>query len=93
VNYSSLFDGPDEKDRFYKLLAALLHHLPEAKTAALGKVDDIGTHSIRKGAATWAAALVDGPSSISIYLRAGWSLGVQDRYIFEGEGQSGMYVD
>lgn len=47
----------------------------------------VGTHSIRKGAATFLLSLVDGPSAIMVYLRAGWSLGnVPDRYIHAGTG-------
>jgi hypothetical protein len=47
----------------------------------------IGTHSFRKGVATFLSSMVGGPSPIAIYLRAGWSLGpVQSRYILEGQG-------
>jgi hypothetical protein len=47
----------------------------------------IGTHSFRKGIATFLSSVPGGPSAIAIYLRAGWSLrAVQQRYIFEGEG-------
>lgn len=45
---------------------------------------EIGTHSFRKGVAIvadWPA----GPSPISIFLRAGWSLGAfTSRYLFAG---------
>jgi hypothetical protein len=45
------------------------------------------THSIRKGAATYLLSLIDRPSAIMVYLRAGWSLGnVPDRYIHAGTG-------
>ena len=47
----------------------------------------IGTHSFRKGIATFFSGTPGGPTAIAIYLRAGWSLGpVQSRYILEGEG-------
>jgi hypothetical protein len=47
----------------------------------------IGTHSFRKGIASFLSGTPGGPTAISIYLRAGWSLGpVQSRYILEGEG-------
>ena len=50
-------------------------------------ITDIGTHSCRKGAATAISNCPGGPQSVSIWLRAGWSLGsVQDRYIFAGSG-------
>eukprot|EP00961_Rhodomonas_salina_P032106 432512-Rhodomonas_salina.1 len=49
---------------------------------------NIGTHSFRKGTATWLSGMVDGPgpSGVQIYLRAGWSLSMQKLYIFEGGG-------
>lgn len=44
--------------------------------------NELGTHSFRKGAASWAAAFF-GVSMTAIYLRAGWTIGVvQMRYIF-----------
>lgn len=47
----------------------------------------IGTHSFRKGISSFLSGTPGGPTAISIYLRAGWSLGpVQSRYILEGEG-------
>ena len=57
-------------------------------SAALSEVDllgasenDFGTHSFRKGIASYCAGMLDGPPVVSIFLRAGWSLGqVQDRY-------------
>lgn len=51
------------------------------------EIKDIGTHSFRKGIASFLSGIPGGPSPISIYLRAGWSLGaVQKRYILEGQG-------
>jgi len=48
---------------------------------------DIGSHSFRKGIATFLSGMPGGPSPVSIYLRAGWSLGpVQARYILGGGG-------
>ena len=57
----------------------------EANLLAMGLVlDEIGTHSFRKGVATTLSSDPGGPSSIAIWLRAGWSLGsVQSRYIFQ----------
>ena len=44
---------------------------------------EIGTHSMRKGAATYCASgSTECPSAASIHLRAGWTLGgVQDTYL------------
>ncbi len=48
---------------------------------------EVGTHSFRKGIATFISGMPGGPSPISIYLRAGWSLGkVVCRYILDGLG-------
>jgi hypothetical protein len=50
-------------------------------------ISEIGTHSFRKGVSTYLGSQPGGPSPISVFLRAGWSLGrVQSRYIFENEG-------
>lgn len=46
----------------------------------------IETHSFRKGIATFLSSLTSGPTPIAIYLRAGWSLGLQKQYIMEGGG-------
>ena len=84
----ALFEGPDQEDRYGKILTAVLSGLPESTSSALGaKKSDIGTHSARKGAPTYVLSMPGGPSPVSTFLRAGWSLGnVKDRYIFEGEG-------
>ena len=47
---------------------------------------EIGTHSFRKGIASFLGAMTCGPTAIAIYIRAGWSLGLQKRYIMEGGG-------
>ncbi len=50
-------------------------------------LEDLGTHSFRKGLASFLASQPSGPSPINIWHRAGWSLGpVQSRYIFQGPG-------
>lgn len=42
---------------------------------------------MRKGAASYCAGMINGPSTVQVFLRAGWSLGnVQDRYLFAGAG-------
>ena len=56
--------------------------------AAMGlSVADVGTHSFRKGVSTALSNSPGGPQAVSVWLRAGWSLGsVQKRYIFAGAG-------
>ncbi len=84
-----LFDGENQEDRYSKLLTRTLQSMPDSLAAHLGaKRDEIGTHGAgRKGPASFVLAHPGGPTAVSVYLRAGWSLGnVQDRYIFEGEG-------
>ncbi len=62
--------------------------MPEAEAHLLGGGNkQLGTHSIRKGSATYCTGMINGPSPVQVYLRAGWSLGnVQDRYLFAGVG-------
>src|ERR1700716_1677630 len=52
-----------------------------------GEKKQLDTHSVRKGAASYCAGMMNGPSTVQVFLRAGWSLGnVQDRYLFAGAG-------
>lgn len=87
----SLFPGGHQSSRFSRLLKAGLS-TEDGKTAcALSGVlpEDIGTHSLRKGASTFVSnGSVAGPSITSLCLRAGWSIGdVLDRYLrFEAAG-------
>ena len=67
-------------------------HVVEGNHGFLWRINDLlllgnGTHSFRKGVATFVAGCVAGLSAISIFLRAGWSLGVvTSRRIFTGQG-------
>ncbi len=86
--HPSLFCGSNQEGRYGKILQSVISTLPDSEAASLGcKKEEIGTHSGRKGPSTFALSLPGGPSPVTTYLRAGWSLGnVQDRYIFAGEG-------
>lgn len=77
---TKLFAGSSQKARWSDILQDILKDWPSH--ADLGcSPQDVGTHSIRKGIATYLLQLVDGPSAIMVYLRAGWSLGnVPDRF-------------
>ena len=81
-------DGNAVERRFSKWLKALCgEHI--AALLVLGiMILDIGTHSLRKGVATFLSGLIAGPTAIAIYIRAGWSLlgPVQSRYILESGG-------
>ena len=84
---SRLLFGATSQDRFSKWLSTACSKNKDTIVAMGLIISDIGTHSFRKGIATVLANQPGGPSAISIWLRAGWSLGsVQSRYIFEGAG-------
>lgn len=70
----ALFPGSNQKLRFGKVLGNLLKQT--------GSESNYGTHSVRKGVATFACGgITGGPSIVSVCLRCGWSLGgVQDQY-------------
>lgn len=84
----SVFGETDgAESRFSKWLRAMF----AAHSAVLENmglfIEWLGTHSFRKGVATFLAGMCGGPGPIPIYLRAGWSLGpVTSRYILEGGG-------
>lgn len=90
-NSNKLFPGVKQYDRFRLLLSHIMKQ-PEiaAELVRRGKSpDDYGTHSDRKGGASYTASgSTHCPSIISIHLRAGWVMGgVQDRYIrYESAG-------
>ena len=82
-----LFEGKDCDGRFATLFNDAVKAMDPGLMASVGiDKDQTGTHSTRKGAASYCSGLVSGPSTVQIYLRAGWSLGVQDRYLFAGSG-------
>ena len=71
-----------------KTTTILVLDLSDEELAVLGIVpEDIGTHSWRKGGATFLLGILDGPNPIAVYIRMGWSIGnTQDRYIAGGGG-------
>ncbi|KAG6947854.1 hypothetical protein JG687_00015838, partial [Phytophthora cactorum] len=96
---SKLFAGGNQYDPFSKILRRLMEE-PNMTNLLLTeglKPSDIGTHSARKGSATYVSSCSNGgPSAAAICTRAGWTLpGVQDTYIrFEAGGDRivGRYV-
>ena len=85
---SRVFRGMAVEVTFSKWLQTTISRLSPSELVELGtKVEDIGTHSIRKGTSTHASSQPGGPSTTSIRLRMDHSLGnVEDRYIYEGDG-------
>jgi hypothetical protein len=83
-----LFDGTRCEKLFSDSLATVINGLSEGDKILLGaKPEDIGTHSNRKGASTYALSVIGGPSPVTVFIRAGWSIGdVKDRYIHSGDG-------
>ncbi len=88
IDQPQLFSGTNSKDRFSHILCEILSILsPEELQIMANNADDIGTHSLRKGAATYCLGQVMGPSPVTVYIRMGHSLGkLKDKYIFFGEG-------
>ena len=84
--------GEVNASEFGTILQTLISDLSQEdrdQLAAKSKVTNIGTHSLRKGAATFASNQ-DGVPMPSIFLRAGWSMGLQDRYIFNNNSGSAI---
>lgn len=84
-----LFPGKDQSKRFGKVLAAVLRRNAEAVSKLGYSLNDIGTHSIRKGAVSYLSSLPGGPPSAAICIRAGWTMGkirdVYMRYVTSGD--------
>ena len=78
-----LFPGTLQKKRFGKNLMANLKRYYHEYQAMGSSPEDLGTHSVRKGAATYCCTGVHpGPPIVSVCLRAGWTLGrVKERYL------------
>jgi hypothetical protein len=83
-----IFDGAHSEQRFSEVLSRAIASLPVSDLPRLGgDKKQLGTHSVRKGAASYCTGMINGPSTVQVFLRAGWSLGnVQDRYLFAGAG-------
>jgi hypothetical protein len=83
-----VFDGPNSSARFSDSLSRCIARVPQEDVSFLGaEKKQLGTHSVRKGAASYCTGMINGPSTLQVFLRAGWSLGnVQDRYLFAGAG-------
>eukprot|EP00804_Cyclotella_cryptica_P006115 CCRYP_010730-RA/>CCRYP_010730-RA protein AED:0.34 eAED:0.34 QI:0/0/0/1/1/1/2/0/216 len=75
--------GSAQYSRFSTRLAKTVGKM-EAEDLQGYEANDFGSHSARKGVATWVAGgCTVSPPIVALCLRAGWSLGgVKDRYLF-----------
>ncbi|ETV89803.1 hypothetical protein H310_15367, partial [Aphanomyces invadans] len=84
---STLVFGSNAKERFS---AWVVRTCEQHRDVIMGmglSINDVGTHSFRKGVSTALSNTPGGPEAVAVWLRAGWSLGsVQKRYIFAGAG-------
>jgi hypothetical protein len=82
-----LFPGgsKSQSKRISEILKKVLaEHEDEVKGMGYDSVNDIGVHSIRKGAASFLASLPGGPPPAAICLRGGWTMGhVKDIYFHQ----------
>jgi hypothetical protein len=90
-NEQFLFDGESQNARYSSIQRSFCNSENGKKLLGIYGLEpsDIGTHSVRKGAATFACSVsVSGPSIVSVCVRAGWTLGdIQDRYLkYESAG-------
>jgi hypothetical protein len=85
ADHGCVFPGGDQQNRFSKALDRVLRSgAGRDRLATLGlTLEDIGTHSVRKGASSYLLGGMagGGPSVIAVLLRGEWTLGsVSDRY-------------
>ena len=87
---TALFPGTSQYDRFAKVLKHILNknRVSLEKEFGINVVDDIGVHSIRKGAATYVSSGSTCTPQVATNIRAGWTMGpIQDTYLrFESAG-------
>jgi hypothetical protein len=88
-----LFEGNNQYKRYSERLSNVLEEMELDGDLDGKEASDFGSHSVRKGVATWVAAgCTVSPPIVSLCLRAGWSLGgVKDRYLFY-ENAGDQYV-
>ena len=90
-----LFSGNNQYDRYRKLLQKCLK-MPEVAEELRRKgmkASDIGTHSIRKGSATFCSSGSTAcPPATAIHLRAGWAMGTVQATYLRYEAAGDMYV-
>ena len=77
-----MFECTNQYSRYASRFARLLHEMQGDLNEY--EPSDFGSHSSRKGVATWVAAgRTVSPPIVSLCLRAGWLLGgVKDKFLF-----------
>jgi hypothetical protein len=84
-----LFPGVAQDARFSNLLSKVIFKNRVSVKAMGYALEDIGTHSIRKGAVTYLASMPGGPPAAATCIRAGWTMGrikdVYMRYVTSGD--------
>jgi hypothetical protein len=99
-----LFPGHRQASRFSKQMQKVLRKHPDVLSGTgISSIDELGTHSCRKGAATFClSGSTGGPDIASVCNRCGWKLpGVLDRYMkyekagdmFVGRTASGLPIN
>ena len=87
---SHLFPGQNQYKRFSKYLEKIcIKHETEILNDFGIKIEDIGVHSLRKGAASYVSSgSTCAPPQVATNIRAGWSMGIiQDTYLrYEAAG-------
>lgn len=83
----ALLFGPNAANNFSKWMIGVLREHKDELARSGHDISELGTHSFHKGVGTFLSGSPDGPNVVTIYLRAGWSLGpVQSRYLFTSKG-------
>ena len=83
-----LFPGATPERKFCDILSIIVGRIDQARRLVL---QNLGAHSIKKGAITFLNSILGGPSAIAIELRADHHIGdVRSRYIFQSISQD-MY--
>lgn len=87
-----LFPGATPERKFCDALSIVMERISGFSAAGRSLLQNIGAHSIKKGAITFLNGILGGPNAIAIELRADHHIGdVRSRYIFESVSQD-MYI-
>jgi uncharacterized membrane protein YgcG len=87
-----LFPGATPERKFCDVLSIVMERIKGFADARRSLLQNIGAHSIKKGAITFLNGILGGPNAIAIELRADHHIGdVRSRYIFESVSQD-MYI-